>query len=81
MMAKQIFLEWTDPNSVRKIIKVGAPRDVAWRVFTEQMRTWWPLAVYKIGKANAVDAIIEPRVGGAGASAAKMAARATGARC
>jgi hypothetical protein len=37
---------------------------VAWRVFTEQMGTWWPLAVYKIGKTNAVDAIIEPRVGG-----------------
>ena len=28
------------------------------------MGTWWPLAVYKIGKTNAVDAIIEPRVGG-----------------
>ena len=28
------------------------------------MGTWWPLAVYKIGKANAVDAVIEPRVGG-----------------
>src|SRR5436190_15684269 len=64
MMAKQIFLEWTDPNSVRKIITVEAPREVAWRVFTEQMATWWPLAVYKIGKANAVDAVIEPRVGG-----------------
>lgn len=64
MMAKQIFLEWTDPNSVHKIITVEAPREVAWRVFTEQMGTWWPLAVYKIGKANAVDAIIEPRVGG-----------------
>jgi hypothetical protein len=64
MMAQQIFLEWTDPNSVRKIIKVEAPRDVAWRVFTEQMGTWWPLAVYKIGKANAVDAVIEPRAGG-----------------
>ena len=29
----------------------------------------WPLAVYKIGKANAVDVIIEPRVGGRGQSA------------
>jgi uncharacterized protein YndB with AHSA1/START domain len=24
----------------------------------------WPLAYYKIGKANTVDAVIEPRVGG-----------------
>jgi len=53
-----------DPNSVRKTISVNAPQDVAWRVFTEQIGRWWPLAHYKIGRANAVDAIIEPRVGG-----------------
>jgi uncharacterized protein YndB with AHSA1/START domain len=53
-----------DPNSVRKVSMVAAPPAVAWRVFTERMGTWWPLAVYKIGKANAVDAVIEPRVGG-----------------
>jgi len=45
-------------------MNVQAPPAVAWRVFTEQMGTWWPLAVYKIGKVDAVDAIIEPRVGG-----------------
>jgi len=53
-----------DPNAVRKVVSVQASQAVAWRVFTEQMGTWWPLASYKIGKANAVDAIIEPRVGG-----------------
>src|SRR5579863_5984958 len=53
-----------DPNSVRKTLNVKAPRDVAWRVFTEQMGAWWPLAHYKIGRATAVDAILEPRVGG-----------------
>lgn len=53
-----------DPNSVRKVVSVQAPREVAWRVFTERMGTWWPLATHKIGKANAVDAVIEPRVGG-----------------
>src|SRR5215216_6723993 len=53
-----------DPNSVRKVSMVAAPPAVAWRVFTERMGTWWPLAVYKIGKTNAVDAVIEPRVGG-----------------
>jgi uncharacterized protein YndB with AHSA1/START domain len=63
-MAERIMLNWTDPNSVRKVIKVQAAQAVAWQVFTEQMATWWPLAVYKIGKTNAVDAIIEPRVGG-----------------
>ena len=63
-MAEQITLNWTDPNSVRKVITVNAPQALAWQVFTEQMGSWWPLAVYKIGQANAVDAIIEPRVGG-----------------
>jgi uncharacterized protein YndB with AHSA1/START domain len=51
-------------NSVRKVVSVKAPRDVAWRVFTEQIGTWWPLATHKIGKTKAVDSVIEPRVGG-----------------
>jgi uncharacterized protein YndB with AHSA1/START domain len=54
----------TDPNSVRKSMSVEAPRDVAWRVFTEKMGSWWPLAAYKIGKVAAVDAVVEPHVGG-----------------
>jgi uncharacterized protein YndB with AHSA1/START domain len=53
-----------DPNSVRKVMSVQAPPEVAFRVFTEKMGGWWPLAHYKIGKVDAVDAIIEPRVGG-----------------
>jgi uncharacterized protein YndB with AHSA1/START domain len=53
-----------DPNAVRKTMSVNAPPDIAWRVFTEKMGTWWPLGHYKIGKANAVDAVVEPRVGG-----------------
>jgi uncharacterized protein YndB with AHSA1/START domain len=53
-----------DPNSVRKTARVQAPIEIAWRVFTEQLGTWWPLEHYKIGKAKAVDAVIEPRVGG-----------------
>ena len=53
-----------DPNSIRKTINVQAPPAIAWRVFTEKMGSWWPLVVYKIGKANAVDAIMEPHVGG-----------------
>ena len=64
MMAEQIALNWTDLNSVRKAIVVQASREIAWKVFTEQLDTWWPLAVYKIGKAPAVDVIIEPRVAG-----------------
>jgi uncharacterized protein YndB with AHSA1/START domain len=53
-----------DPNSVRKSMTVQASPAIAWRVFTEKMSTWWPLDHYKIGKATAVEAIVEPRVGG-----------------
>jgi uncharacterized protein YndB with AHSA1/START domain len=43
---------------------VKGPPEIAWCVFTEEMGTWWPLATHKIGKTKAVDALIEPRVGG-----------------
>jgi uncharacterized protein YndB with AHSA1/START domain len=63
-MVEKTMSSGVDPNSVRKVMSVNAPPAVAWRVFTEKMGAWWPLAVYKIGKAKAVDAVIEPRVGG-----------------
>ena len=53
-----------DPNSVRKVITVNASQSVAWRVFTAGMSSWWPLAHYKIGRANAVAAVVEPFAGG-----------------
>jgi hypothetical protein len=56
--------EGTDPKSVRKGVSVQAPQAVAWRGFTEKMGALWPQAYCKIGKANAVDAVIEPRAGG-----------------
>ncbi len=63
-MTEPLMSKAADPNRVRKVVSVQAPQAVAWRVFTEKMGAWWPLAYYKIGKANAVDAVIEPRVGG-----------------
>ncbi|MGH8430913.1 MAG: SRPBCC family protein, partial [Solimonas sp.] len=63
-MTEERMSSGVDPNSVRKVMSVKAPVETAWRVFTESMGTWWPLANIKIGKAKAVDAVIEPRVGG-----------------
>lgn len=63
-MADPTISAGIDPNSVRKSVSVQAPPAVAWRVFTEKMGAWWPLAYYKIGKADAVNAVIEPHVGG-----------------
>lgn len=53
-----------DPSSIRKVIIVNAPQAIAWRVFTAGMSSWWPLAHYKIGRANAVAAVVEPFAGG-----------------
>ena len=63
-MTGKTWSEDGDANSVRKVVTVKAPPAVAWRVFTQKMGRWWPLASYKIGQAKAVDAVIEPRVGG-----------------
>jgi len=63
-MSERVTSTAADPNSVRKVVRVEAPLEVAWRVFTEELATWWPLDRYTIGKAKAVDAVIEPRVGG-----------------
>jgi uncharacterized protein YndB with AHSA1/START domain len=63
-MNEQTVRERDQANSLRKVVSVEAPPAVAWRVFTEKMRTWWPLATHKIGKVKAVDSVIEPRVGG-----------------
>jgi uncharacterized protein YndB with AHSA1/START domain len=63
-MTEQKTSSSSDLNSVRKSVIVEAPQKVSWEVFTEKMGSWWPLAVYKISKADAVDAVVEPRVGG-----------------
>jgi uncharacterized protein YndB with AHSA1/START domain len=64
MMNDQKVQEGDRANSLRKVVSVKAPQEVAWRTFTEKMGAWWPLATHKIGTAKAVDAVIELRVGG-----------------
>jgi uncharacterized protein YndB with AHSA1/START domain len=49
---------------VKKSLEVAAPRDVAFRVFTAEMSSWWPLESHHIGKAKATDAVVEPFEGG-----------------
>jgi uncharacterized protein YndB with AHSA1/START domain len=53
-----------DLTCVRKTISVAAPREVAFRVFTAGMSTWWPLETHKLGPLAAREAVIEPGVGG-----------------
>ena len=50
--------------AVRKTVTVNAPIEHAFRVFTAEHGTWWPLFTHHIGKVAAATAIIEPYVGG-----------------
>jgi uncharacterized protein YndB with AHSA1/START domain len=48
---------------VRKSVRVKVPVERAFKVFVEQMETWWP-ATHHIGKTPFVALFVEPRVGG-----------------
>ena len=48
---------------VRGSVTVQAPIDRAFKVFTDQLATWWP-AEYHIGEADYQTAVLEPRQGG-----------------
>jgi uncharacterized protein YndB with AHSA1/START domain len=50
--------------AVRRSITVNATPELAFEVFTAGFSTWWPLESHHIGKAEAAEAIMEPRAGG-----------------
>jgi len=45
-------------------VTVDRPPEEAFRVFTEQMADWWPLATHSVGQERAVTVTFELRVGG-----------------
>jgi uncharacterized protein YndB with AHSA1/START domain len=51
------------PAPVRKSVRVGAPRERAFEVFTARIGQWWPKS-HHITKADLDTVLIEPRVGG-----------------
>jgi uncharacterized protein YndB with AHSA1/START domain len=48
---------------IRKVLTVEAPIERAFRVFCENMGSWWP-ADHHIGKSPLKDCVIEPKVKG-----------------
>jgi uncharacterized protein YndB with AHSA1/START domain len=50
--------------AIRKSVDVAASIEDAFRVFTEQAGSWWPLATKSVGQEEAVDLLFEPRLGG-----------------
>ena len=51
------------PAPVRKTLVVRAPTEVAFRVFTERLDSWWPRS-HHIGEAALRQAVLAPRPGG-----------------
>jgi uncharacterized protein YndB with AHSA1/START domain len=49
---------------IRKAVEVNCPPEHAFRVFVEQIGSWWPLATKSVGLDDAVTLVIEPRLGG-----------------
>lgn len=49
---------------IRKTIEVKKPVADAFRIFTEEIHAWWPLAQYSINRDEARHCVIEGRKGG-----------------
>ena len=63
-MGIEIDVEADVARVVRSSVTVKLPRDAAFRLFTERMGNWWPLATHSVFHAEAVNVTIEPVVGG-----------------
>jgi uncharacterized protein YndB with AHSA1/START domain len=50
--------------AIRKSITVAVPVETAFRVFTEEVASWWPLATKSVGQEETETLVIEPRLGG-----------------
>jgi uncharacterized protein YndB with AHSA1/START domain len=49
---------------VRKSVTVGRPVEAAFRLFTDEIATWWPLRTHSIGEESAETVVFEPRESG-----------------
>ena len=52
-----------DETTIRKTLVIDAPAERAFRVFSENMGSWWPKE-HHIGASPLKACVIEPRVGG-----------------
>jgi uncharacterized protein YndB with AHSA1/START domain len=50
--------------AIRKSVTVRVPIERAFRVFTDEIGSWWPLATKSVGEKEAVNLVLEPRIGG-----------------
>jgi uncharacterized protein YndB with AHSA1/START domain len=51
-------------EAIRKSVTVKAAVEQAFRAFTDEITTWWPLATHSYGGEKATEAVFEGRNGG-----------------
>jgi uncharacterized protein YndB with AHSA1/START domain len=51
-------------DPVRRTVQVSCTARVAFRVFTDEIDSWWPLAAHSVGQGRAVGCYFEGREGG-----------------
>jgi uncharacterized protein YndB with AHSA1/START domain len=49
---------------IRKTVRVSVPPERAFRRFTAELASWWPLRSHSVGQDHAETVTMEPRVGG-----------------
>jgi uncharacterized protein YndB with AHSA1/START domain len=50
--------------AIRKSVTVRVPVETAFRVFTAELGSWWPLATKSVSQEDAETVVVEPSVGG-----------------
>jgi|SRR4029453_18834962 uncharacterized protein YndB with AHSA1/START domain len=56
--------EQTSALAIRKSVSVRVPIETAFRVFTAELGSWWPLASKSVSQAAAETVVVEPGLGG-----------------
>ncbi len=52
-------------EAVRKVVTVDCPVEEAFRVFTAEATSWWPMATHSVGGEEVREVVFEEREGGA----------------
>lgn len=63
-MKKELDEKQVEIAPVEKIFQVNLPVERAFRLFTEEIHTWWPLETHSVGGDRATTCVFETKVGG-----------------
>lgn len=64
ILARYVHVAATAGHELRKTVRVASPPAEAFRLFTESIGTWWPLATHSVEEENAETVVFETGIGG-----------------